>query len=229
MPSEFYVQLRKMKLCAITELVSCVLLIVFLSVPVSAIMAKHALRFVFISSIPVCLCAGIIAFCTIISRPRKELRPWRVRIRSADIVRSLGVSEIQKDAYAAFLSYEKKRVRLLVQYVPIFSKSELANRRKRANRAINARYQVPAEVPRTEIGLMLRINMVVCPEENEEMVTWVQHEAARLLTRNEAIINVAVVENTQELLFPACMGDLFFHQVSKYQVAAELLCSRLAL
>lgn len=72
------------------------------------------------------------------------------------------------------------------------------------------------------------INLVVCGQENMDVLSWLQRDPVHLLERNESIVNAAVCLEEQVLLLPAVLDSLNLAQVRKYRSAVELLIGNLA-
>ena len=116
------------------------------------------------------------------------------------------------------------RVALLHQ--PEFSASACKAQRDRANRAANRAHPEKQEGPQWEIASRARVNLVVCDVMNDELSRYIGTHAQRLLSRNESIINMAVVGD--RLLVPPVRGaDADFPALNRYSRSANLIWSLL--
>ena len=116
------------------------------------------------------------------------------------------------------------RVALLHQ--PEFSASACKAQRDRANRAANRAHPSKQEGPQWEIASRARINLVVCNAVNDALSRYIGTHAQHLLSRNESIINMAVVGNS--LLIPPVRGaDVDFPSLNRCSRSADLIWSLL--
>ena len=116
------------------------------------------------------------------------------------------------------------RVALLHQ--PEFSASACKAQRDRANRAANRAHPSKHEGLQWEIASRARINLVVCDAVNDALSRYIGAHAQRLLSRNECIINMAVVGD--RLLLPPVRGaDVDFPSLNRYSRSADFIWSLL--
>ena len=116
------------------------------------------------------------------------------------------------------------RVALLHQ--PEFSASACKTQRDRANRAANRAHPSKQEGLQWEIASRARINLVVCDAVNDALSREIGAHAQRLLSRNECLINMAVVGD--RLLLPPVRGaDVDFPSLNRYSCSADLIWSLL--
>ena len=116
------------------------------------------------------------------------------------------------------------RVALLHQ--PEFSASACKAQRDRANRAANRAHPEKQEGPQWEIASRSRVNLVVCDAMNDALSRYIGTHAQHLLSRNESIINMAVVGNS--LLIPPVRGaDVDFPSLNRCSRSADLIWSLL--
>lgn len=116
------------------------------------------------------------------------------------------------------------RVALLHQ--PEFSASACKAQRDRANRAANRAHPEKQEGPQWEIASRSRVNLVVCDAMNDALSRYIGTHAQHLLSRNESIINMAVVGNS--LLIPPVRGaDVDFPSLNRCSRSAGLIWSLL--
>ena len=116
------------------------------------------------------------------------------------------------------------RVALLHQ--PEFSASACKAQRDRANRAANRTHSEKQEGPQWEIASRARVNLVVCDAMNDALSRYIGTHARHLLSRNECIINMAVVGDS--LLMPPVRGaDVDFPSLNRYARSADLIWSLL--
>ena len=116
--------------------------------------------------------------------------------------------------------------RVALLYQPEFSASACKAQRDRANRAANRAHPEKQEGPQWEIASRARVNLVVCDVMNDELSRYIGTHAQRLLSRNESIINMAVVGD--RLLVPPVRGaDADFPALNRYSRSANLIWSLL--
>ena len=116
--------------------------------------------------------------------------------------------------------------RVALLYQPEFSASACKAQRDRANRAANRAHPAKQEGPQWEIASRARINLVVCNAVNDALSRYIGTHAQHLLSRNESIINMAVVGNS--LLIPPVRGaDVDFPSLNRCSRSAGLIWSLL--
>ena len=116
--------------------------------------------------------------------------------------------------------------RVALLYQPEFSASACKAQRDRANRAANRAHPEKQEGPQWEIATRARINLVVCDAVNDALSRYIGTHAQHLLSRNESIINMAVVGNS--LLLPPVRGaDVDFPSLNRCSRSAGLIWSLL--
>lgn len=154
--------------------------------------------------------------------------PYRISIpltTKEDIQKSLMLSYIIDDDYISFLHYKRYTVRLLTQFTVSFVSDIVKRRREKANRLINAQYKVKHNT--SFFSHDVRINLIVCEQEDRSLLNWLTRNTSLLLDRHEAILLAAIVTDSNELLLPALFDNVDIRGLSAYQVAVELLVSRL--
>ena len=116
--------------------------------------------------------------------------------------------------------------RVALLYQPEFSASACKAQRDRANRSANRTHPEKQEGPQWEIATRARINLVVCDAVNDALSRYIGAHAQRLLSRNESIINMAVVGD--RLLLPPVRGaDVDFPSLNRCSRSAGLIWSLL--
>ena len=116
--------------------------------------------------------------------------------------------------------------RVALLYQPEFSASACKAQRDRANRAANRAHPEKQEGPQWEIASRARVNLVVCDAMNDALSRYIGTHAQHLLSRNESIINMAVVGNS--LLLPPVRGaDVDFPSLNRCSRSAGLIWSLL--
>ena len=116
--------------------------------------------------------------------------------------------------------------RVALLYQPEFSASACKAQRDRANRAANRAHPSKQEGLQWEIASRARINLVVCDAVNDALSRYIGAHAQRLLSRNECIINMAVVGD--RLLLPPVRGaDVDFPSLNRCSRSADLIWSLL--
>jgi len=184
--------------------------------------------------LPVLLCAGTIAFCTLYPKHlgrRADLSPYAIPILFSDfegVCAALSAQRFEEDAALAFRRHPGCHVRLLVQHCPEFDQKAVSARRKVLNQAINRRHSISQWGSSEKILRGLRINLVVCQHLSDASESWLRRDPARLLERNEAIVNAVVCLDEHRLLLPAILAPLDWGTLRKYRTAVELLTGSLA-
>ena len=116
--------------------------------------------------------------------------------------------------------------RVALLYQPEFSASACKAQRDRANRAANRAHPEKQEGPQWEIASRARVNLVVCDAMNDALSRYIGTHAQHLLSRNESIINMAVVGD--RLLMPSVRGaDVDDPSLKRYARSADLIWSLL--
>ena len=116
--------------------------------------------------------------------------------------------------------------RVALLYQPEFSASACKAQRDRANRSANRAHPSKQEGPQWEIASRARVNLVVCDAVNDALSRYIGTHAQHLLSRNECIINMAVVGD--RLLMPPVRGaDVDFPSLNRYSRSAGLIWSLL--
>ena len=116
--------------------------------------------------------------------------------------------------------------RVALLYQPEFSASACKAQRDRANRAANRAHPSKQEGLQWEVASRARINLVVCDAVNDALSRYIGAHAQRLLSRNECIINMAVVGD--RLLLPPVRGaDVDFPSLNRCSRSAGLIWSLL--
>lgn len=229
MPASFYNQIKLLKRYSVVETFGSLLIVVWIILVIAMWNKSIYISVGFIIALVV---SALLLYYFSVDKHRKviALEPYHILIPEQsvqEIVNSLEAKEVSKDAYVSFLNCSGLSIRILSQFAPHFLPNELAKQRKTANRNINRIYHITSDVSSWSAHSMLRINLIVCQEESEQLLVWLQRDADRLLSRVESIINVAVLPEKGMFLFPSCVGDLSLVQLKKYQVAGELLYYRL--
>lgn len=116
--------------------------------------------------------------------------------------------------------------RMALLHQPEFSASACKAQRDRANRAANRAHPEKQEGPQWEIASRARVNLVVCDVMNDELSRYIGTHAQRLLSRNESIINMAVVGDRLPVP-PVCGADADFPALNRYSRSANLIWSLL--
>ena len=141
---------------------------------------------------------------------------------------AFSATEVCDGAYISFQKHGKLTFRILIQYFPYYDKEKISKQRKKANQQINQAYHIKAEAPLFETLQTARINLIVCEEISDELIKWVECNTEKLLSRNESIINAAVVTKENIMLFPDCLHGPSYVEVNKYEAASRILCNSLS-
>ena len=231
MPVRLYERIAKMRKLAMLEIV-CTL---------SLLAAILFLAMVFFSTgnIWIIMCLVLIAsvcFATIvyIAKRNKDFAKqsdiYRISLEDIDLqfINSVfGGTEIAPNSYVSFVTIRGFTARLLIQYCEFFDKQKLSYQRSNANKAINKKYRIKPSDSIFDVKAKFRINMVVCNHSNSELLTWLLHDTNQLLSRNESIIQMAVVLDERVLLVPDLSGIPILNELNRYHAAIQLVSNRL--
>lgn len=233
MPSLLFERVKKMRICAVIQTVCLILAMMSICIFLGCLF-YHATLVTSLSFGAVgCVSSLIILLCNrYLKADKSKLEQYEIPIHTADMASIAAVLIAEKfdnDAYVSFRKQGRISVRILAQYHPEFIKKEVSAKRKRANKRINARFDVSSQVPMYEALSSLRVNLVVCDQRNDDTIAWVNSNTAMLLQRNEAIVSAAVILGEKKLLFPACMENLSIGNVNRYEAAAAVLIASLAI
>lgn len=228
MPNELKKQIKNLKIRAvlITSLGIFLAILVGLEIEAFILYANAQIKVVIGVLILICL----IIMIYLISAKQSQIPSHQIHISYANkesLITSFNASQIMDDAYIVFQKKDDLRLRLLLQFIPQFDKDILAKQRKKANRMINTQYNIQENLPLYDALKMLRINLVICEEMSNSVLLWVERDTAKLMGRNESIINAAVVLKQGLLLIPKCPHGATYLDIRKYELAAKTLCSTL--
>ena len=148
-------------------------------------------------------------------------------VNKESLIAAFNANQIMDDTYIVFRKKDDLRLRMLLQFIPRFDKEVLAKQRKNANKIINKQYNIKGNLPLYDALKMLRINLVICEEMSDSVLHWVERDTAKLMGRNESIINAAVVIKQRMLLLPDCPHGATYIEIRKYELAVKILCSSL--
>lgn len=231
MPSRLVKTIRINKLAASIELVCTMIILLSLGLVVETLLGGGSIQ-VIIVLCSVCAIGGITI--AVLSKKIKSLQKHAethvIQLNNMSlhsITHAFAASEISNDAYIAFQTIAGISCRILIQYITQFNSSSLAQQRKKANRYVNAKYQVKSTVSMFDALSRLRINVVVCETSSPALHKYISQNATNLLYRNESVVQVAIILDEQVMLFPDCISTLSLTQVRRYQIAAHCVCNAL--
>ena len=154
------------------------------------------------------------------SRTKEILQPWTISCRNTFIpLKTLNAVEVHPGVYFASLIYDSMKIRVLIQYEDLFD-STAYKRRAAANKKANKIFAVSKHTTIADSAKLVRVNIAICEEENNELRQWIQN-TVQTLWRVESIINFAVIKNGNKLLVPKILGQYDIGMIKKYMVAVE--------
>lgn len=232
MPSGLIQKIRIMKAFAVIELICLIISFITLALGAEVLLVGGSAQ-VGIVLFGLSVCSGIVIVCL-----SKYLKGMEARAKTyvvplnnmslEAIVRAFSASEIGDEGYISFQSIKKIHCRLLIQRISQFNSSVLAQQRKQLNRVVNTKYHVKSTVSMFEALSSLRINIIVCETSSPALHHYIGQNPAKLLSRNEAVVQAAFVLDEQVMLFPDCISDLSYNQVKRYQIAAHCVWNAIA-
>lgn len=231
MPSSLVQRIRTMKIFAVIELTCTIIGLIALVLGAEVILVGSGIQVgIVLLCISVCSISAIMCLSRHIKCMETNVNAHVIQLNNMSlqsIIDAFGASVIGNKGYVAFQSIEKIDCRILIQHITHFDNSALVRQRKQLNRAINTVYQVKAKVSMYEAFSSLRINVIVCEKASPAVYKHLGQNAAKLLSRNESVVQIAIVLDEQVLLFPDCISALSLSQVRRYQIAAHCVCDAL--
>lgn len=150
----------------------------------------------------------------------EPVKPWTVFLHNPITpLERQNMVEVHSGVYVALTKYGSMRLRVLMQFEDAFDATTI-KRRGAANKNANKILGTSNHTTIAESTKLLRINIVICEEENKELIRWVQN-TAQILWRVESIVNIAIVKKENKLLVPNITGQYDISVVNKYKVAVE--------
>lgn len=154
------------------------------------------------------------------SKPTDPVQPWTVPLHGPITpLERQNAMEVYPGVYVALTKYGSMRMRVLTQFEDVFD-ATTNKRRGAANKNANKILGASNHTTIAESTKLLRINIVICEEENKDLIRWVQN-TAQTLWRVESIVNFAIVKKENKLLVPNISGQYDISMVNKYKVAVE--------
>ena len=229
MPSEYEQNIRRMKQTAIVSLVCVCGSVLSLCIGIAVAFWKEQVLW----GVAAAVIAAVFVAVMILLEKRFKAETRRDTLYRIDtdvdqldlILQRLQAVPVIPDAYVAFHSHNKMKIRTIVSFTLDYDSKEIKQHRKKVNREINRVYGVKSKMPLYEALSMLRINLVVCPTGGNAVSEWVSRNADSLLYRNEAIIHAAIILEEKKLLIPAVLASLDLGQLHTYQTAISYLLS----
>lgn len=230
MPTKFKQRVRVMRISAYSDLI-CLIAAMFVIVLSAEILIWQGL------SVYLIPCAIVMVACVISAylfhRHMKKLAadkdPYRVSLPEMTkdmIIARMGATEVVTNGYAATQRWDKYSLRIALQFTDRFDREHISQQRKQLNSKYNRSYGVKRAVSMFDALKMIRINLIVCEEENDELVKYLR-TAQQTVFRNEIIVPAAVILGEQVLLYPNCVAGLMVNQVNRYAAVAEYLIQNL--
>lgn len=228
MPNELRIRIKKRKIRAALITTLGLFLAILIGLEIEAFIRYANIQIKVVIGVLVLICLMILIY--LVSAKQSLVTLHQIQISYANkesLITSFNANQIMDDAYIVFQKKDNLRLRLLLQFIPRFDKEVLAKQRKNANKMINKQYNIKGNLPLYDALKMLRINLVICEEMSDSVLHWVERDTAKLMGRNESIINAAVVIKQGMLLFPDCPHGATYIEIRKYELAAKTLCSSL--
>lgn len=231
MPELFEKRIRIMKFGAYFDICSIVLALLF---GLLTVVACYKTGF----NITVCILGGSTISCIIVMivknrlylQQTKKQDAYHLDLNAVDVnsvVRQLSAVAVDTNAFFTFSRVGRFDGRVLIQHTPSFDQAKLSTQRKRVNGVINKKYGLRSNLPMYKSLKKLRINLVICNEASPLLVQWVCKNTELLLSRNESIINGAVVVEQRQLILPGCIYELSLIEVNKYEQALRYLVQKI--
>lgn len=232
MPDLFYARTKIMRWISISQLVNGILLAVSCAIIFDCVYSKGPYQTYLVFGTIAVINLIILIFCyQYFRKTRGADIPYSVPLSVGsiqDIVSALIAEEVENDSYVSFCKVEGINIRTLIQYAPKYDKSTITAQRKNVNKLINRSFHISHSVPMYEALSSIRINLVVCDSVNDQLLKWVSQNTERFLSRNEAIVSVAITLEDKIMYFPAFFSNVLWNQAKRYEVAGVFLSERLA-
>ena len=232
MPSSLIQKIRIMKSFAVINLICIIISIITLALGAETILVGGSVP---VGMILLCVSMGNGILIFILSKYLKSMqaraKTYVIPLNNMSmhtITHAFSASEIDNKGYISFQTIDKIHCRILIQHISQFNSTALIQQRKQLNRAINTNYHINSAVSMFEAFSRLRINVIVCETSSPDLHKYISQSANNLLSRNEAVVQVAIVLDEQAMLFPDCISVLTINQVKRYQTAAYCVCNALA-
>lgn len=120
-----------------------------------------------------------------------------------------------------FFRFKKKQLYTTVIYkTDSFSKSEFDRAKKRINKKANKEFNKPHKIAKYEAEKCFRLNVICLDSMNNEAIFLLSLNAEHNLRRNEALINIAVVDD--KIIIPPIYGDCY-QSVFKYKKIVKFI------
>ena len=218
---DFNKYLARKKQIAIVEAIASLLVVV------SPILAIACWKYSILGSILfIVLFVATFLSLLLLNRSAKEAPQkaiWKMDSPSDDVVFSQAeLIQLGEQGYGKVDTFRGKRIRLLVQEEDPFIPTVASKNRKHLNQKFNKLYPCKQAVSLLEGTKMLRINLVICREENDDLIKWVQ-QTKRTLFRTEIIVNMALATNSGKLLIPSLNGHFDYSALKRYEVAVAYI------
>lgn len=228
MPNPLEIRIKNLKKHTLLISLTGWFLVILIGLEIEAFLLNASAQIKLIIFALIAVCSIILIYLGSVKPPPITTHQIPILCTKKDsLITSLNAGQILDDAYIVFQNINTFKLRMLIQFIPQFDKDILAIQRKKANRKINMQCHVKSNQPFHDALKMLRINLVVCEDLSDPVLRWVEHDTANLLSRNESIIQAAVILKQGVLLFPDCPHGLTYIEIKKYELAAKLLCSLL--
>lgn len=230
MPQKYSVRLHIMRVYAICEVITYLVVVILCLVGIAVLIKKYSVLIALVCF----LVAGTAIFLLTILKNNsfKEKgicsEPYILQIPDADtnsILRRLSACPLEDHTFVSFCHHQNMKIRLLLQLYEEYSSDLVKSTRKRANRKINQQFGINHEVSFYETLSMLRINLVITQTYDANLSKWVQKNASMLLCRGEAIINAGIVLDQRIMILPAIFESLSVMELPKYRCGMDFLAT----
>lgn len=228
MPNQMKLRIKSLK--QYSCLLGCFswVLVIFVGLEIQAFLFSANTSVKLVILLLIILSLVVVLFLEVWKKKQGPGEIYKIKISCTDresLITSSNSIPICENANVIMLSKDKYKIRILLQFISIFDANILGKQRKVANRMINKQYRISSDLPMHDALKMLRINLVVCDEVSDSTYRWVERDTAHLLSRNESIVNAAIILNQGILLFPDCLPGPTYIEIKKYELAATILCS----
>ena len=220
MLQEFYQHLSKIRTRSCWKAVIALFLVVLPCIAIAFIQINLLLSGVlFCSSVVL-----IIAFCFMNRKMIKpDNDPWYITVSGVhDMIHQNSFIEILPSVFFLQKNYKRTNIRMLAQFEKLFSSDAVSQKRTTANKKVNKVFGHKRKVSMYEAARSLRINFVACEKHNKELIDWVA-KTNQTLHRSESIINIAFIEESNQLVIPFLYGQFDVSEIKRYAVAVEYI------
>lgn len=220
MLQEFYRHLSMMRTRSYWKAVISLFLVALPCIAIALIQINWLL-----SGVLFCLSVVLaIIFCFMNKKTKApDSGPWYISMPGVyDIILQNSFIEVHPGVFFLPQRYKDQNIRLLVQFEELFVSDTVSQKRTSANKKVNKMFGYKQKVSVYEAARSLRINLVSCKKDNKELINWVA-KTNQTLHRSESIINIAFIEESNQLVIPFLYGQFDISEIKRFAVAVEYL------